>query len=302
MNTLGFPYVITVKTGDRRGAATDARVYVILYGNSSSSTPATTTTTTASGRRMSKVGPQPLKQQQKQSSTEETSGKIWLDNGDFERGREDLFKVDVAKKLSPMTKIEVGHDGSGVGPGWFLDYVTVFCPGSGIEQYFPCNKWLASDEGDGLICRTLYEQKGMRKKKEKQISWQCWVMTSDIKSAGTDANVHIVLYGDKGKTDDILLTNKGDSFEKGNMDTFRFNSVDVGKPYKLRVWHDNEGSFAGWHLDKIELESLEGKERFTFPCDRWLAEDEDDKEIVREIPAEAPSIKKPLPGESAGMG
>ena len=41
---------------------------------------------------------------------------------------------------------------------------------------------------------------------------------------------------------------------------------------------------------------MEGKERFSFPCDRWLAEDEDDKEIVREIPAEAPSIKKPLPG------
>ncbi|GFN87702.1 hypothetical protein PoB_001420800 [Plakobranchus ocellatus] len=289
----GFPYVITVKTGDKRGAGTDARVYAILYGNTTSSSSATTTTTAAgtAGRRLSRAG-----QQQKQSSAvEETSGKIWLDNGDFERGREDIFKVDVAKKLSPLTKIEVGHDGSGVGPGWFLDYVTVFSPASGIEQYFPCNKWLATDEGDGLICRTLYEQKGMRKKKEKQISWQCWVMTSDIKSAGTDANVHIVIYGDKGKTDDIPLDNKGDNFEKGQLDTFRFNSVDVGKPYKMRVWHDNSGSFAGWHLDKIELESMEGKERFTFPCDRWLAEDEDDKEIVREIPAEAASIKKPLP-------
>ncbi|XP_012940880.1 lipoxygenase homology domain-containing protein 1 [Aplysia californica] len=135
----------------------------------------------------------------------------------------------------------------------------------------------------------------MRKKKEKQVNWQAWVFTSDIKSAGTDANVYITIYGDKGKSDDIPLSNKGDSFEKGNMDTFRFNTVGVGKPYKLRVWHDNSGTFAGWHLDKIELESMESKERYSFKCNRWLAEDEDDKEIVREMPAEAPSIKKPLP-------
>ena len=123
MHAPGFPYVITVRTGDQRGAATDARVYVILYGNSTTTTPTTTTakTSAASGRRLSRVGPQ----QKQSSSSEETSGKIWLDKGDFARGREDIFKVDVARMLSPLSKIEVGHDGSGVGPGWFLDNVTV---------------------------------------------------------------------------------------------------------------------------------------------------------------------------------
>ena len=84
-----------------------------------------------------------------------------------------------------------------------------------------------------------------------EINWNAWVFTSDIKGAGTDANVFVCMYGDKGKTDEIPLENKGDSFEKGNTDTFRFNTTDIGKPYKLRVWHDNTSLASGWHLDKV---------------------------------------------------
>ncbi|CAG5125007.1 unnamed protein product, partial [Candidula unifasciata] len=110
-------------------------------------------------------------------------------------------------------------------------------------------------------------------------NWQAWVFTSDIANAGTDANVYMVIYGDKGKSDDIPLQNKGNTFEKGQVDTFRFSTNDVGKPYKIRVWHDNSGTFAGWHLDKVK----EGE--VTFICNRWLAEDEDDGLIEREITA-----------------
>ena len=45
--------------------------------------------------------------------------------------------------------------------------VMVNCPSAGLEQWFICDKWLATDEGDGLIERTLYESVGMRKKREK---------------------------------------------------------------------------------------------------------------------------------------
>lgn len=97
----------------------------------------------------------------------ETSGKILLENGKFKRGMTDIFNVDVMKMLSPLTHIDIGHDNKRAGAGWFLDTVSVYCPAAGIEQVFPCNKWLATDEGDGLIQRTLYEQKGLRKKREK---------------------------------------------------------------------------------------------------------------------------------------
>ena len=83
--------MIHVVTGDVRSAGTSARVYVVLYGG--------------------KKG-------------QENSGKIWLENGKFERGRTDIFTQEVASMLSPLSKIEVGHDNSGAGAGWFLEKVS----------------------------------------------------------------------------------------------------------------------------------------------------------------------------------
>lgn len=37
------------------------------------------------------------------------------------------------------------------------------------------------------------------------------------------------------------------------------------------------------------------KEKYTYTCNRWLARDEDDGATVREMPAEGPGIKSPLP-------
>ena len=51
----------------------------------------------------------------------------------------------------------------------------------------------------------------------------------------------------------------------------------------------------GWHLDKIEMEHMGTKERYIFRCNRWLSVDEEDKQIVRELPAEGDSIERPLP-------
>ena len=41
------------------------------------------------------------------------------------------------------------------------------CPSAGVEQWFLCDKWLATDEGDGVIERTLYEAKDMRRDRKK---------------------------------------------------------------------------------------------------------------------------------------
>ena len=87
-------------------------------------------------------------------------------------------------------------------------------------------------------------------------TWHVWVHTSDTRGAGTDANVYMVVYGknkdgEYKKSDLITLDNKGDNFEGGEVDRFKVEMDDIGKPYKLRVGHDNSGSFAGWHLDRV---------------------------------------------------
>lgn len=38
------------------------------------------------------------------------------------------------------------------------------------------------------------------------------------------------------------------------------------------------------------------KETFKFPCERWLDTNEDDNEVVRELPATGELIPEPLPG------
>lgn len=45
--------------------------------------------------------------------------------------------------------------------------VVIYCPFTGIEQTFPCGKWLDEDEADGLIERELYEMVSLRQKKQK---------------------------------------------------------------------------------------------------------------------------------------
>lgn len=47
-----------------------------------------------------------------------------------------------------------------------------------------------------------------------------WIWTSDVKGAGTDAQVFLQIYGEKGKSDEIKLENNSDSFEQGQLDKF----------------------------------------------------------------------------------
>lgn len=69
---------------------------------------------------------------------------------------------------------------------------------------------------------------------------------------------------------------------------FLFQLDNVGDVIeKIRIGHDNKGMTPGWHLDKVEVRRLkddgESSTTYTFPCKRWLAKDEDDGSVVREL-------------------
>jgi hypothetical protein len=77
--------------------------------------------------------------------------------------------------------------------------------------------------------------------------------TSDIRGAGTDANVSCMLMGDKANTPTFVLENSRNNFEKGQRDEFVMESVDVGAIKKLQIGHDNKGLGPAWHLDHVEV-------------------------------------------------
>ncbi|XP_072269601.1 lipoxygenase homology domain-containing protein 1 [Pyxicephalus adspersus] len=257
----GIVYNVSIMTGDIRGAGTNSKVHVILHG----------------------------------SKGLKNSGKFFLEGGEFERGRIDIFNIEIAALLSPLSRVTIGHDGRGVSSGWYCEKVVVYCPFTGIEQTFPCGRWLDIDEGDGLIERELYEMVSLRQKRQKKLPWSLWIWTSDIKNAGTDANILLQIYGEKGKSDEIRLDNKSDNFETGQIDKFMIELPDLGPLYKVRIWHEKRNAFSGWHLSKLTLLKTLTKDKYTFKCGRWLDLNEDDGEIVRELPAEGPLVLEVLP-------
>ena len=58
------------------------------------------------------------------------------------------------------------------------------------------------------------------------------VKTGDIFQGGTDADVHLKIFGEKGDTDKIRLStanNTSNKFERGRIDNFILEFDDLGK-------------------------------------------------------------------------
>uniref|UniRef100_A0A8C6KKR9 ST8 alpha-N-acetyl-neuraminide alpha-2,8-sialyltransferase 5 n=1 Tax=Nothobranchius furzeri TaxID=105023 RepID=A0A8C6KKR9_NOTFU len=256
LQPMGIIYNVQVMTGNVRGAGTNSKIHMVMHG----------------------------------SKGLKNSGKIFLEGGAFERGLIDIFNVEICALISPLSRITIGHDNGAVGAGWYCEKVVIYCPFTGLEQTFPCGMWLDEDEGDGLIERELYEMVSLRQKKHKKYPWSLWIWTSDIKGAGTDAQVFLQIYGEKGKSDEIKLENNSDSFEQGQIDKFMIEMPDMGKLLKLRIWHEKRHPFAGWHLGKVTLLKTLTMEKYSFDCGRWLDINEDDNEIVRELPATGAAV------------
>jgi len=136
-------YKITVYTGKKVGAGTDADVFITLYGNQGQ------------------------------------SGAILLDDkkNNFESGkcvfkylirffifsfifnRKDEFIIE-CPTVGELNKILIAHNNKGAAPGWFLDRILVEDLNEHRIYEFPCNRWLSTDEDDGQISRFLLPKKG----------------------------------------------------------------------------------------------------------------------------------------------
>uniref|UniRef100_H0X7D1 Lipoxygenase homology PLAT domains 1 n=1 Tax=Otolemur garnettii TaxID=30611 RepID=H0X7D1_OTOGA len=256
--TTAVTYIVTVFTGDVHGAGTKSKIYLVMYG--------------ARGLK--------------------NSGKIFLEGGVFDRGRTDIFHIELTVLLSPLSRVSIGHGNVGVNRGWYCEKVVILCPFTGIQQTFPCSNWLDEKKVDGLIERQLYEMMSLRKKRLKKFPWSLWVWTTDLKKAGTNTPIFIQIYGQKGRTDEILLNPNNKWFKPGIIEKFRIELPDLGRFYKIRAWHDKRNPGSGWHLERMTLMNTLNKDKYNFNCNRWLDANEDDNEIVREMTAEGPTVRR----------
>eukprot|EP01125_Pyxidicula_operculata_P000601 TRINITY_DN105_c0_g1_i2.p1 TRINITY_DN105_c0_g1~~TRINITY_DN105_c0_g1_i2.p1 ORF type:complete len:1400 (+),score=456.41 TRINITY_DN105_c0_g1_i2:301-4200(+) len=248
-------YKVTVLTGNVKGAGTDADVSINIYGTNG-----------------------------------DTGDRILDSNGNnFERGQTDVFGFD-AVDLGKITKIRIGHNNKGFGAGWYLEKVTVRNQTTGEDSFFPAGRWLATDEEDGNTYCEIATEGQDSAPVAKVITYKVVVHTGDRRGAGTDARVGINITGERGDSGVRLLSNHQNNFERGRIDTFAFDCIDLGELKRIAIGHDNSGAAPGWFLSKVVVESGDGK-AWTFGANRWLSVDEGDKRIQIDLAPVASDFK-----------
>uniref|UniRef100_A0A8D0H2M3 Oxygen-regulated protein 1 n=1 Tax=Sphenodon punctatus TaxID=8508 RepID=A0A8D0H2M3_SPHPU len=137
------------------------------------------------------------------------------------------------------------------------------------------------------IPNRVYPKATAKSERRKTGKWKVSVITSDRPLAGTSSQIYITLYGVHSDSGAIFLYgDEGELFQGGTEDIFTITTEDIGELYKIRIGHNNSGESPGWHCEavRVQLQNLSSGEQFYFPAHRWLAQDQDDGEVCRELP------------------
>jgi hypothetical protein len=85
------------------------------------------------------------------------------------------------------------------------------------------------------------------------LQYEVVVYTSDLRGAGTDANVSVELLGAQERSGPLRLDTSADNFERGRRDVFSVRAPDVGPLAQLVVRKDAAGLSNDWHLAAVEV-------------------------------------------------
>ncbi|XP_021373395.1 lipoxygenase homology domain-containing protein 1-like isoform X2 [Mizuhopecten yessoensis] len=248
-------YTVQVHTGSQLSSGSTADVFVCMHGQRGDT-----------GRR-------------KLVKSETTDSAV------FQQGTMDVFHIE-AVSLGELKKITIGHNNKGDDPGWFLDKVVVkeAEKNDAEEIFFPCNRWLDENQDDGKCEIDLIPQKPVKKSEGE---YKVWIQTGEESKPSNGGTVSMVVYGENGKTDQIKLFAPNPTaklFEPGNIDQFEVEVGDIGELYKIRTVREDTPKWEGWYLREVKLQDNATQEDFVFGCNRWLARDQDDFDVVREFP------------------
>ena len=101
------------------------------------------------------------------------------------------------------------------------------------------------------------------------------VKTGDVKGAGTDSNVYIILISHSGIESRVIHLDCTwrDDFERGNIDGFMVGGISsLGPIAKVILWRDSSGLNDSWFVEWIKVKSLHEADANIdcFPCNRWI--------------------------------
>ena len=68
------------------------------------------------------------------------------------------------------------------------------------------------------------------------------------------------------------------------VDVFKLEAADLGKIYRIKIWHDNKNINPSWYLDYVEvIDTADSNKSYMFHCERWLSKSKDDCKIERSL-------------------
>ena len=205
----------------------------------------------------------------------------------------DVFHVE-AGDVGKIERVRVGHDNTGAFFGnasWHCASIEVTNTTTGARESFSVNKWFALDKPPNQISQALYPGNAA----PDVFQYAITTHTSDVKGAGTDANVtlelHGLLDGKEVKMGPFPLETSADDFKRGAADVFAVEGPKLGELKKAIVAHDGKGMFGGadWHLQMVEVVDKVTNAKTSFWCDDWIAKN-------------TPKVMTPSSGASAAHG
>lgn len=185
--------------------------------------------------------------------------------------------------IGEIKKIRLGHDGAGLGSGWFVNKAIVRNQTSGKEYFFLVGKWLDAGEGDRKIVRDIAAQSKDGVAVLPIAKYRLIITTGTKKGAGSDANFTCQIYGEHGDSGPLRLEGAKNAFERGRVDEFEFDLVDLGAISKLVLGHDNKHLSSGWYGEQATLRNATSGVEYFFPIAKWFDRAEDDGKVQREL-------------------
>ncbi|CAJ0595145.1 unnamed protein product [Cylicocyclus nassatus] len=237
-------YTISITTGNRWGAETEADLYVQLFGD------------------------------------ELTSRKFYLkqENGKtrFRQRHMDSFHVET-EDLGTINQIIIGHEEEGYGAGIFIDYVLItenVIEGRQFVCY--CSKWFDSGQVDGKIERTLpvaafyYLSSVPEENVTSQGRWE-FILHNGMEDGkgGTTSNLVIIGYGTTGSSM-MNITNDKTMRDVPDTTLIQVDFGAIGDLLKVRFEADGAGDRPDYYLEWVELRDLDTDERIAVRVAKWL--------------------------------
>lgn len=213
-------YKVTVNTGNDNYAGTDSEIFLFL-------------------------------QDEKGVITENLDlSDIHQDGNAFEKGDSDTFWIYAPDNFGECRHAFFYSDYSNSSAGWQLGSFTV-------EKV----QGESEDSGYSFTSGQWFEEArriNFGKYSGKTGAFYVEVKTQDASSAGTDSNIYLTIYGDKGNTGEINLgtyAGSGNNFEKGDLDCFYigYNKNAIGTINKIVIRKDDSGTGPDWKVDYIKI-------------------------------------------------